>query len=156
MSRKLSRCENGQSLVEFALTITFVAILLAGLVDLGNAFFSFVALRDAAQDGATYAALEPIIDANENYTYDVGEVLNTNAIESRVRNASSSPVDLNDTANVTVNISFGGQPCKGNAVTVSVTYNYPISMPFLGSILGTNTIPITASVTNTILSPACP
>jgi Flp pilus assembly protein TadG len=148
--------ERGQSLVEFALTITFVVMLLAGLIDLGNAFFSFVALRDAAQDGAVYAALEPIIDSNNNGQYDNGESLNISAIVERVRNASSSPIDLNDTTKVTVNVSFDDDPCQGNTVTVSVTYNYPISVPFLGGILGSNTIPITASVTNTILTPACP
>jgi Flp pilus assembly protein TadG len=150
------KSERGQSLVEFALTITFVVMLLAGLVDLGNAFFSFVALRDAAQDGAVYAALYPIQDTNSNARYDSGEPLNTSEIVSRVRNASSSPIDLTDATKVTVNVSFSGDPCQGNTVTVSVTYNYPISVPFLGAILGSNTIPITASVTNTILAPACP
>lgn len=148
--------ERAQSMVEFAISITFVLMLVAGLVDLGHAFFSFVALRDAAQDGAIYGSIYPIVDSNNNGVYDDGEPLNTSEIVTRVREASNTPVDLSDTTSVSVNVSTSGDPCEGNPITVSVTYNYPISMPFLGAILGTNTIPITASVTNTILTPACP
>ncbi len=153
---RFSRNERGQSMVELAISITFILFLLSGMVDLGMAFFSFVALRDAAQDGAIYAAIEPVIDNNGNGIYDDDEPLNTAAIETRIRNASSTPIDLTDTTQVSVNIDFSGEPCAGNAVTVSATYNYVIHVPLMGSILGTNTIPITASVTNTILSPACP
>ena len=45
---------------------------------------------------------------------------------------------------------------SGQAITVTVRYNYRLSMPFIGSILGSTTIPITASVTDTILNPKCP
>jgi len=47
-------------------------------------------------------------------------------------------------------------PCAGGWIKVSVSYNYRLAMPFIGTILGTNTIPLTASVTDTILTPACP
>ena len=134
--------EKGQSLVEFAISLTFILILLAGLVDLGHAFFTFVQLRDAAQEGALYGSIDPG---------------NTAAIRARVRSASDTPVDLGDTGiipNGAIVIN-SGSGCEGGQVSVSITYNYPISMPFIGAIIGSNQIPITATVTDVILQPSC-
>ena len=54
-----------------------------------------------------------------------------------------------------------GDLCEGttagspHAIRVSIGYDYPIFMPFLGAILGSQTIHLTASVTDTILEPRC-
>ena len=52
--------EDGQSMVELALTLTFLLILLAGTMDLGRAFFTWIEMRDAAQEGAVYGSLCPV------------------------------------------------------------------------------------------------
>ena len=133
--------ENGQGLVEFAMVLVIMMILLAGVVDLGRAFFTFLSLRDAAQEGAAYASINP------------GDSVN---IINRVRNSSARPVNLNDTANIGVQINLTGAACAGNGVEVLVTYDqFPLTMPFLGSILGAQTIPIRARITDTILTPPC-
>jgi Flp pilus assembly protein TadG len=150
--------ERGQSLVEFAISLTFILILLAGVVDFGRAFFTFVELRDAAQEGALYGSTSPIIDANDNGQYDAGESTNEAAIRSRVRSTSSTPLDLNDPGVLpddNISINFSGDPCEGNTVQVTITYDYPISMPLIGGIIGSQTIPLTAQATDTILIPAC-
>lgn len=49
----------GQSLVEFALVLPVVLMLMLGLLDFGRAYYALVALRDAADEGATYAAISP-------------------------------------------------------------------------------------------------
>jgi Flp pilus assembly protein TadG len=56
---KPKRKEHGQSMVELAITITFLMILLAGTVDLGHAFFVWQEMRDAAQEGAAYGSICP-------------------------------------------------------------------------------------------------
>jgi len=143
---KLNHAEKGQSLVELALTLLIILTLLAGAVDLGSAFFSYVAIRDAAQEGALYGSLYPT---------------DTNGIYYRVRQSSSAPVDLSDISIVTVPPPSTPQgacrPLSGsNPITVTVRYNYELSMPFIGAILGTDKIPLSASVTDTILNPKCP
>ncbi len=153
---QLSKRERGQSMVEFAVSLTFILILLAGLVDVGQAFFTMVALRDAAQEGALYGSVFPIIDTNNNGQYDNGEPLNIDGIVARVRNASTTPLDLTDPATVSVNVSIGGLPCTGGSIIVEVTYNYTVSTPLVGSFLRSNAIPLTAAANNTILAPACP
>jgi len=134
------RSERGQSLVELAMSLTVILLLLAGAVDFSIAYFSFSAMQDAAQEGALYGSIHPDLK---------GEV------ENRVRGASTNPVDLSDLSLVTVTVVTTGSECEGDSITVSVGYDYPISMPFIGAIIGSQSIPLTASVTDTILQPAC-
>lgn len=153
---KIQEKERGQSMVELAISLTFLLILLAGVVDLGRAFFTYIALRDAAQEGASFAAV-----ARSQYN----DPLACAAIEQRARSTSTTPVDLSDTNDVTVAINVGGMNCAaasvanacfGNGVQVTVTYaNFPITMPFMGQIVGDNTISLSAVVEDTILTPAC-
>lgn len=137
---KLRRGERGQSLVELALSLTVILLLLAGAVDFSMAYFSFSAMQDAAQEGALYGSVNPT---------------DTAGIITRVRSASSNPVDLADTALVDVVVTLPGDACEGNEVKVSVIYDYPISMPFIGTIIGSQKITLNASVTDTILQPVC-
>lgn len=139
---KPQRGERGQSLVELAISLTVIMILLAGAVDFGMAYFSFAAMQDAAQEGALYGSVNPD---------------DTAGIETRVRNASSNPVDLSDSSLVNVNISFTNDEtsnpdrCEGDAVKVEVVYDYPLSMPFIGTFIGSQKITLRATVTDTIL-----
>jgi len=146
MMNKLSFSQNkerGQSLVEFAISLTVMMMLLAGAVEFGIALFQFVQLRDAAQEGALYGSIHPGDDAN---------------IEARIRSASLSPIDLQTDPGVTIAITYpdGSPNCEGKGIQVNVSYPHQISMPFIGPIIGSTTIPITASVTDTILTPVCP
>jgi len=138
--KQIDRKEKGQSLVELALTLLIILTLLAGAVDFGMAFFSYVALRDAAQEGALYGSLYPT---------------DTNGISNRVRQSSSAPVNLSDISKVTVSLSPPPY-CRNEPITVTVRYDYQLSMPFIGAILGVNTIQLSAAVTDTILNPKCP
>lgn len=133
--------EKGQSLVEMAISLMLILLLLAGAIDAGMAFFSYVALYDAAEEGAIYGSINPTDFAG---------------IKARVRSASSSPVNLQSAAVTVPNPIITGSSCRGGAITVSVTYAYRLSMPFAGTAFGTQSIPLTARVTNTILNPKCP
>ncbi len=140
MRKQAHRSERGQSLVELALTFTLLLILLSGVIDLGRAFFTFMALRDAAQEGATYGSIMPA---------------DTAGIVQRVRTSSTMPVNLAD-AGISVKVTLGGAACNGTSIRVDVNQeNFPLVMPFLGAIIGTDTIPIRATVTDEILTPPC-
>jgi len=132
------RSEQGQSFTEMAISMVFILILLAGVVDLGRMFWVFVALRDAAQEGASYASFCPA---------------DISGIESRVRNSSTNPVNLADTTNI--NVPRPDPDCSmvtcnvGDAITIRVSnLTFRMSMPFMGGV----NIPLSASVTDTILS----
>jgi Flp pilus assembly protein TadG len=135
------KTERGQSLVELAISIVILIYLLAGAVEFGLAFFQFVQLRDAAQEGALYGSMNPSDTTNINL---------------RVRNASTSPVNLLDTSTVEVIQTIIGAPCEGNGIQVTVKFKHKIFMPFIPQFIGSSTIPLNATVTDTILSPVCP
>jgi Flp pilus assembly protein TadG len=134
------RSERGQSLVELAMSLTIIMMLLAGAVDFSIAYFSFSAMQDAAQEGALYGSINPTDEAG---------------IITRVRSASTNPVDLADAGLVDVVVTLSGDSCEGDEVRVNVIYDYPVSMPFIGAIIGSQQITLDASVTDTILQPVC-
>jgi Flp pilus assembly protein TadG len=144
--------ERGQSLSELALFLTFLFILLAGVVDLGRAFFTFITLRDAAQEGALYASYKPT---------DCGGAIARAKETTKAGGSVISPVDLQNDANVNVSCivdkpcaateSYGG----GEAQIIATYSNFPITMPFLGTLLGSQTFEISASSTNDVVSPMC-
>ena len=134
---RLPKSARGQSLVELAISILILVYLLSGAVEFGIAFFQFVQLRDAAQEGALYGALNPGDDAG---------------ITARVQGSSNSPIDL---TTITPDITYDGAQCEGNGITVSLSYDHQVFMPFMSAIIG-ETRTLTASVTDTILTPICP
>jgi Flp pilus assembly protein TadG len=150
-----SKAEQGQSLVELAISILFLFFLVAGVVDLGRAFFTYIALRDAAQEGAAYASVARDDPADPRVCTE---------IIARTQSTSNTQiVDLNDTAisvvyagGIPCNSSVNTDACFGKSVEVIVTYNnFPLTTPFIGTILGSQTIPITASILDTVITPLC-
>lgn len=153
----LPRSAGGQSLVELAISILILMYLLSGAVEFGMAFFQFVQLRDAAQEGALYGSMNPS---------------DLPGIELRVRGASNSPVDLDPSAPnpATVQIYVDGvlvqtngvptgaavDDCEGHGLEVRVSFAHQIFMPFIPQLIGSPTIPLNATVTDTILTPVCP
>jgi Flp pilus assembly protein TadG len=150
-----SKSENGQSLVELAISFPVMLLLLLGTLDFGMALYSFVIIRDAAQEGALYGSFNPN---------------NIIEIESRARNIAPNdsdalfffPVELTNEDVVQIDISTSAENCQGitqgtsNSITVSASYNYPMLMPFAEQVIGSKTIPLTVDATNVILQPACP
>ncbi len=158
--------QQGQSLVELAISLTVLLLLLSGAVTFGMALFSYVAMRDAAQEGALYGSIEPCVRQPDNSCLITGPI-NQNAIVARVRSSSTSPIDFSNTTIIPdsyITVGTTGYPCEGNdpttgvpnAIRVSIQYDYPIFMPFVGAIVGEQTIHLTATVTDTILTPSCP
>ena len=155
---KTINSERGQSLVELSISLLVLLYLLSGAVEFGLAFFQFVQLRDAAQEGALYGSMNPT-DGTDG----------TN-IENRVRGDSSSPVDLADPSEVSVLIYIddvlvwrdgasqdtSSDACEGHGLKVRVEYDHQIFMPFIPQLIGSGTIPLNATVTDTILTPVCP
>lgn len=152
MRKKIThtRGEQGQSLMELAISLLLILLLLAGAVDLGRAFFTYSALRDAAQEGAAFASISPNDET---------------AIRQRALAASNPNNDWNYNSNlnlprlwleghIEVTTEFIGPRCLGNAVRVTVTYtDFPIGM--LAMVLGTDNIPLRATITDTVLLPTC-
>jgi hypothetical protein len=132
-----------QSLVELAISLTVILLLLLGAVDFGIALFQYVAIRDAAAEGAIYGSFKP--DKVDGMKY-------------RAIAASSDvvPLTLDD-----VEVIINGSNCQGsdgptlNSVTVTITFDHALIFPMVSTMIGTNTIKLRADATNTILTPKC-
>lgn len=136
---KKIKSERGQSLVELSISLVIILWLLAGAVEFGLAFFQYIQLRDAAQEGALYGSINPS---------------DTAGIVARVRNASSSPINLTDTNAVTVTVTTSGSGCVAESVTVSVSFDHHLFMPF-AELFMDDPRTLTATVVDTILNSDC-
>lgn len=152
ITKNTRKLQQGQSLTEFALSLVILLTLLAGVADLGRMFFAYIIIRDAAQEGAVYGSIADKSDIN---------VLRTE-VESRVQAAFTDPDNPGDTpidiSKLNVQTDIIGATCAtpGSEVKVRVDYSVPITMPFLGTIIGSQEMNMTATVENAILSPICP
>ena len=140
--------QDGQGLIEFAVSLVVLMVLLSGIVDGGRALFTYMALRDAAQEGALYGSINPD---------PISE------IKRRIDISSDLAEDMAATILVTVDYADSGgtaktsdQACLGDEITVTVLYpDYPVTMPFIGIFIG-NQFDISASISDTVLQPGCP
>ena len=150
-----SKSEQGQSLVEFAISLTAMLILLAGAVDFGIGLFHYIAMRDAAQEGALYGSMNPPNPpTGGTYTCPNAAIAN---ICSRVQDAAgANGIIANIYPSMTVEVKTTPAGCEGSGITVTLAYPYPVSMPFVGAIIGSDHIQLRAAVTDTILTPVCP
>jgi len=151
MKKKMNiESQKGQSFVELSMLAIVLLILLAGVADFGRAYLIFLEMRDAAQEGLAYGSFTPNDFAG---------------IEARIRETMKDPFDLSDPGVVTIVpvLSNPAYPCSGfdpvtlepNQVQVTLLYQMPIAMPFLGAIINSQEIPLVATVSNTILTPIC-
>src|SRR5690606_12260611 len=132
--------ERGQSLVEFAIGMVILLYLLVVIADGARALFTYLSMRDAAQEGALYASIHPA---------------DTSEIENRVLSASNLMNAIGDDLIITTNPTVSGKSCMGTSggtshgITVSINYPaFPLAMPFMSVLIGSQTVPINTSVTD--------
>jgi Flp pilus assembly protein TadG len=116
------RDERGTSLVEAALVIPVLLIILVLALDLGRAYFTYIAVIDAAREGARYGATDQ----------------NTTAMCARaLAEAQNEPLPAT--------LSCSANPGSGTGTPVSVTVwcNFPM---ITGGIVGESTIVIKHTV----------
>ena len=144
--------ERGQSLTELALFMVFLLILVAGVVDIGRAFFVYIEMRDVAQEAALIAAIEGL-DCSE-VELRVGTSSTTIASTS----SGSSSYNLQDLFDeglleLSCNPSDPSTASPGQNITITATYdNFELTMPFLGTLLGGQTVDISASIIETVVA----
>lgn len=131
------RSERGQSLVEFAITFLVLVLILSVVVDVGRLYFASVAVREAAEEGALYGSTGAF-----------------SGIETRVRQSSTSPIDMMDASRIQVSHS-PTTPCVGQSLTVTVTYQFEFVMPLIAPIIGSTILPLSHSAVTTVLQSSC-
>jgi hypothetical protein len=152
--KKRRKLEQAQSLVELAISFPLILLLMLGTLDFGMATYSYLIVRDAAQEGALYGSINPN---------------NKSEIENRVRfmaplddeGISFAPVKLDNKDEIKIKIETSGRNCQGltggrvNTISVHVSYDYPLIIPFAELVNGSNTVLLESTATNVIIQPAC-
>ena len=120
--------QRGQSLVEMALALPLLLILLVGVVDVGRAMYTKIALTNASREGARYAS---------HYPADAAGVAEAVASELEANSLETSLVV------VTIEPDPAGVPAvSGGQITVTLVYPFDVVM---GGVLGADTIEIGAA-----------
>jgi Flp pilus assembly protein TadG len=143
------KSERGQSFIELGISMVFLLVLMSGVMDLGRVIFTYIALRDAVQEGAAYSAMNPNDCA--------GSI-------TRIRQHTSGAVDLSD-GNIDVTIKINNAVCTttlttavlndicpGGQVEVVAKYNnFVIATPFIGAIVGGQSVSFDTKVIDSII-----
>lgn len=139
--------EKGQSLMELAISLILLLLILAGIVDLGRAVYTLMALQDAAEEGLVYGVAFPRECANiENRVrYNISGVHPEDTVVTiYIKNSSGVPVTCSTIGSADV--------VAGREMLIEVTQAFQITMPFLGAVTG-QTIPLKATANGVLLRP---
>lgn len=136
--------ERGAAAVELAVVAVFLLILAFGVVDVGRALFTRIAVLEAAQEGAVFAAFEDEVG---------GAPLSGTHIEQRVIAAVDDPQLTAADITVTCHVDTGGDR-DSYEVVVQVTHTIDMATPLVGDWLGPITLVKDARSTRYI--PGCP
>lgn len=131
--RKYLRKERGQSMLEIALALPVLLLILSGLLDLGRLYYAYVAVTDAAAEGATYFAMNPN-DSDEAF--------------ARAQEASGGLVELEEDM---VAIECG-DIALGAPVTVTVSYPFHLATPVINAIVPDGVLTLRAVANEAILT----
>jgi Flp pilus assembly protein TadG len=152
---------SGQALVELAIAMPLLALMLFGLVDFGRAYFQYIAVVNAAHEGARAAAYgfsnlsnvsAPAQDTIQGRIMladgGLGIVNNTSHIQIQFYDMTVSPAVLCAHFNYGTNgVSWdapytaptsGVQKCpkEGDAIKVTVVSDYTPITPLMAQIMG--------------------
>ena len=110
MDMNVIKNEQGSVMVEFALVSVLLVLLLAGIIQFGLVFNTFLILEDAARNAARTAAIATLSD---------------DQIKSDIIN-SISPIAL-DFSNIQIEPTFR---TRGQMLTVTINYQYQMPVTF--------------------------
>ncbi len=128
-------------MVEFALILPIMLLLLAAAVDLGRLFYAYLAVSNAAKEGAFFGARSPLCVDDSNVACP--DPLN---VEWHVQNEAPNLVNSSGVSLFTTQIACRDpngtlrQPINlcvnGDTYIVTVTYPFRLVTPILSSLMG--------------------
>lgn len=150
--KRIRHIEKGQSMVELAISLTLLLILLSGIVDLGRALIIYFNLQDAAEEGIVYGTSFPT-DCNQILIRVSDNIPNQFISDEVTVNVYIQDAYSNYISCYTIGKS---DVYAGKLMKVEILYEYPITMPFLGTFIGSQKIPMTVTSIGVVLRPQPP
>lgn len=141
--------ERGQSLTEFAMLLPVLLIIIAGVLDLGRLYYAYVMVTDAAAEGLAYAINNPPDDPDNPSDPDTAQV------RARAMAATDGLIEQADAVSaITVDCPDCPDTVSGDPITVTVSYDFPVMMPFVSMIVPDGVIPLCTDANGTVLTGA--
>lgn len=109
------RKQNGQGIVEMALSITFLLFLVFGIIDFGRIFSAYLTLNHASREAARVASVGGSNDEIHRIATEVTEMLDSKGVQ------------------VQITPELGRS--RGEFVTISISYPVSLSTPLLDSVV---------------------
>ena len=147
----------GQAVVETALMSLLLALLLAGAVDFGRAYYTTVVVTNMAGEGATYASINPDRDLNMPNPYPALSSCGQFAVQPdaniqdrarRVAQDRGLVIRQPSSSMISIQPANCMSRCAGQPITVTVTYQ--INDLFLPNLIGMNSITVRKSASQLI------
>ncbi|MFN2582257.1 MAG: TadE/TadG family type IV pilus assembly protein [Candidatus Dormibacteria bacterium] len=158
--RRLRRARSrGQSIVEFSLAGLFLVLVLVGAAQFGLVYYDSMAVETAAREATRVAAEQPVnsgLFSNPNSPSSPGQHICSGSADSNVvcaaayKSTYKLPDGLLDPTKLSVSMqasSFAGNTAttcpmgtgtSDGQVSVTVSFNAPLFVPFINTILGTD------------------
>ena len=177
----LDKLQRGQSLVEMSLGFVLLMIVLSGLLDIGRAYYVFVAMEDGAGEAALYLSLYPECRTEADSPLSAPtQCADPNNAVYRAVNASGANVAWSDgvqsldtttpsyltrvficqagvvvcdaeAAVTTITLERPEDYGVGDSVKVTIQHRLDLISPFLPQFTGINPFTMTASASQTIV-----
>jgi uncharacterized membrane protein len=147
LERTLVSDQGGQSLVEFALMMPVLLIMFMGALDVGRMYFTFIAIQNAAGEGALYAAINPTCI----HAADGPECADPNNAEYRATH--ESPAGGVDWRRVTIGVEPADRSNlrEGDPITIFVHYDYDILTPVISPLVEEGQLRLTARAVQNVI-----
>ncbi len=136
--RRVVRCDEGSNIVEMAVVSSVMFAVLFGIVELSLALYTYNYVSDAAREASRYAIVRGSscsvltncgVTGAKIQTY----VQNLGYPGMNAANTTVTTTWLSPSTTTPVTWTACGSQCNvpGNAVQVTVTYSFPLSIPFV-------------------------
>jgi len=118
-----SKLSKGQGLVEFALLLPILVLIVFGVLELGRAFFAFIAISNAAREGARVFTFRPDVTTVANIYTAVNTEIGSSPLVDVTKIASIQIQCGSTYGNVANDTALKACP-KEQPIRVTVTYDY--------------------------------
>ncbi len=144
----------GQSLVEFALIFPLIVLLVVGFVEVGRAVFAYNTIANAARQAARVATVNQLADVTDcDETRPIDDPYEPHWSLRGCAIAAASTLGI---TSANVSVSYAPPPSTtldcdptlhvGCIASVTVTYNFTVSTPFVNMLIGPFTMRQTSAM----------
>jgi Flp pilus assembly protein TadG len=146
--------QRGQSLMEFALIFPLIAFLAVGFVEIGRAVYSYTTVANAARQGARVATVNQLSAVTE--CDESRPIEDPSDAHWTIRGCAISAGSILGVTTANVSVSYAAPPsttlsCSptihiGCIASVTVTYQYAPSTPFVSGVIHSMTMSATSAM----------